>query len=359
MTKDDLRLDHIGFYVADLTAEAARLSRGYGLAPYAEATAWGCRSVAVGAGLVRFVLTQPTAGDHPGAAYLGRHGDGVADIALGVADATAAFRSAVNRGARPVSPPCARDGFVTAAVQGVGDVVHTFVQRPEGLDERALPGFAPTPAPMPATAGGLDAGLAEVDHLAVCVPSGVLGATVDFYRHVLDFQLIFAERITVGDQAMTTEVVKSGSVTLTLIEPDVSKEPGHIDEFLAAHGGAGVQHLAMSTADITAAVDTTGAGGVEFLPTPATYYDLLPDRVRPVKYPLAELRERSILVDEDHDGQLYQIFARSAHPRGTFFFELIERLGARSFGSGNIAALYQAVELQRANHRDARTEAAA
>lgn len=254
-----------------------------------------------------------------------------------------------------MSPPCARDGFVTATVQGVGDLVHTFVQRPESLDERALPGFTPTPA----TAGGLDAGLAEVDHLAVCVPSGELGATVDFYRHVLDFQLIFAERITVGDQAMTTEVVKSGSVTLTLIEPDASKEPGHIDEFLAAHGGAGVQHLAMSTADITAAVDTTGAGGVEFLPTPAAYYDLLPDRVRPVKYPLPELRRRSILVDEDHDGQLYQIFARSAHPRGTFFFELIERLGARSFGSGNIAALYQAVELQRANHRDARTEAAA
>ncbi|MEV0829601.1 4-hydroxyphenylpyruvate dioxygenase [Nonomuraea rubra] len=355
MTGDDLRLDHIAFYVTDLAAEADRLRRGYGLEPYAESTAWGCRSVAVGAGVVRFVLTQPTAADHPGTAYLGTHGDGVADLALGVADATAAFRAAVNRGARPVSPPCARDGFVTAAVQGVGDLVHTFVQRPEGLDERALPGFTPT-AP---TAGGLDAGLAEVDHLAVCVPSGELGATVDFYRHVLDFQLIFSERITVGDQAMTTEVVKSGSVTLTLIEPDASKEPGHIDEFLAAHGGAGVQHLAMSTVDITAAVDTTGAGGVEFLPTPATYYDLLPDRVGQVKYPLRELRQRSILVDEDHDGQLYQIFARSAHPRGTFFFELIERLGARSFGSGNIAALYQAVELQRANHRDARTEAAA
>ena len=40
-------------------------------------------------------------------------------------------------------------------------------------------------------------------------------------------------------------------------------------------------------------------------------------------------------------------FARSAHPRRTFFFEVIERLGARTFGSGNIRALYQAVETER------------
>ncbi|GAA2212382.1 4-hydroxyphenylpyruvate dioxygenase [Nonomuraea monospora] len=353
MSKDDLRLDHIGYYTADLAAEAGRLSSGYGLEPYARST--GGDALAVGGGLVRLVLTQPDTAGHPGAAYLDRHGDGVADIALGVTDAATAFRTAVDRGAVPVSPPTVRDGFVTATIRGAGDLVHTFVQRPAGADERALPGCTPLP---PAT-GALDAGLVEVDHLAVCVPSGDLAATVAFYRHVLDFQLIFAESITIGDQAMRTEVVKNGSVTLTLIEPDAAREPGHIDEFLAAHGGAGVQHLAMSTVDITAAVDAAGGGGVEFLPTPGTYYDLLAERLRPVKYPPHELRRRNILVDEDHDGQLYQIFARSAHPRGTFFFELIERLGARSFGSGNIAALYQAVELQRAHHRDTRTEAAA
>ena len=55
----------------------------------------------------------------------------------------------------------------------------------------------------------------------------------------------------------------------------------------------------------------------------------------------------SALIDEDHDGQLYQIFTMSVHPRNTIFFELIERIGARSFGSGNIKALYEAVELQR------------
>lgn len=43
-----------------------------------------------------------------------------------------------------------------------------------------------------------------------------------------------------------------------------------------------------------------------------------------------------------------QIFAESIHPRRTFFYELIDRRGARSFGSNNIKALYEAIERQRA-----------
>jgi 4-hydroxymandelate synthase len=39
-----------------------------------------------------------------------------------------------------------------------------------------------------------------------------------------------------------------------------------------------------------------------------------------------------------------QIFAESMHVRRTLFLELIERRGARGFGSGNIKALYEAKE---------------
>ncbi|MEV4392967.1 4-hydroxyphenylpyruvate dioxygenase [Nonomuraea sp. NPDC049607] len=363
---DDLRLDHIGFYVGDLEAETARLSDTLGLTAYAAAEDGRARSAAVGANRISFVLTQPLTADHPGAGYLDRHGDGVCDVALGVPDAAAAYHEAVRRGARPVSAPAGRDGLVTAAIHGFGDVVHTFVQRPAGAGERVLPagagervlpGFRST-APRTSGAGP---GLLAVDHLAVCVPAGELDATVEWYRRVLGFEFTFAERIAVGSQAMTTKVVRShgGEVTFTLIEPDVTRTPGHIDEFLRDHGGAGVQHLALAADDIVAAVQATADRGVEFLTAPDAYYTLLAERVRPVKYRLEDLARLDILVDEDHDGQLYQIFARSTHPRDTFFFELIERLGARSFGSGNISALYRAVELQRSGQRDARTEAAA
>jgi 4-hydroxymandelate synthase len=42
------------------------------------------------------------------------------------------------------------------------------------------------------------------------------------------------------------------------------------------------------------------------------------------------------------------LFAKSTHPRRTFFFEVIERREALTFGSANIKALYQAVERERA-----------
>ncbi len=60
------------------------------------------------------------------------------------------------------------------------------------------------------------------------------------------------------------------------------------------------------------------------------------------------LRELNVLVDQDNEGELFQIFARSTHPRRTFFFEIIERRDALTFGSANIKALYEAVERERA-----------
>jgi 4-hydroxymandelate synthase len=245
----------------------------------------------------------------------------------------------------PLSPPTRHGDLITATILGFGDVEHTFVQRAEGTDERALPGFHP----VPVGTGPSRYSLGDVDHFAVCVPAGTVDATVEFYKNVLDFELIFVERIEVGSQAMTTKVVqsRSGSVTFTLIEPDVTRDPGHIDGFLTDHYGAGVQHIAFSTDNIVEAIGAVRDNGVEFLGTPDMYYRLLPERVELARYTVEELKEFSVLVDEDHDGQLYQIFTKSVHPRNTIFMELIERLGARSFGSGNIASLYEAVELER------------
>ena len=51
-----------------------------------------------------------------------------------------------------------------------------------------------------------------------------------------------------------------------------------------------------------------------------------------------------MLVDQDHWGQMYQIFTQSMHIRRTLFLELIERHGALTFGTSNIKALYEAKE---------------
>jgi 4-hydroxymandelate synthase len=342
----DMTVDHIEFYVTDISAKAAWWVDRYGFAVGAATDESAqARSVVLRHNEVDLVLTESADVDHVAAAYVKKHGDGVGNIALGVPDAAVAFDEAVRRGARPISRPVTIDGVTTAAIAGFGDVAHTFVQRDGDPPRRPFPGVGLTAAPV----GQSPVPLGKLDHFAVCIDAGELDRTVEFYRNVLDFELTFEERVAVGNQAMTTTVVEStsGAMTLTLIEPDVSCEPGHIDGFLRDHGGAGVQHMAFATEDIVSTLDVLAARGVAFLEAPGSYYTMLAERVTPIRGSIDELRRRDILIDEDHDGQLYQIFTMSVHPRNTIFFELIERIGARSFGTGNIKALYEAVELQR------------
>jgi 4-hydroxymandelate synthase len=347
---ENMTVDYVEFYVTDIDKNIKWLVDGYGCAVRA-ASAGGpepVRSVVVGQGDVDLVLTEPVEQDHPAAAYVGRHGDGVANIGLRVPDAAVAFDRAVRGGARPVSPPVERNGVVTASIIGFGDVTHTFVQRPVGSAAHDAHGLSA----VPTDDAGRDTGLLAVDHFAVVVEPGQIDDTVGFYQQALDFDLTLDERIETGAQAMFIKVVqsKSRAVTLTLIESDASMESGHVDDFLKDHGGAGVQHMALSTADILTSVRAIGGNGIELLSTPDTYYELLAERVRPDRHTVAELRALDILLDEDHDGQLYQIFAKSVHPRKTIFLEIIERAGASTFGSSNIKSLYEAVETQR--HRD-------
>jgi 4-hydroxymandelate synthase len=226
------------------------------------------------------------------------------------------------------------------------------VQR-DGEDPLGLPaGFVAVGSSAhdagPASAAG-HPGLLEIDHFAVCVNIGELDETITYYQQALGFTEIFEERIVVGSQAMMSKVVqsRSGDITFTVIQPDPLADPGQIDEFLKNHDGSGVQHIAFSSDDAARSVRTLGARGVEFLSTPSTYYELLGQRVELRRHGLDALRELNILVDEDHGGQLFQIFTRATHARRTLFFEVIERLGAKTFGSSNIKALYEAVELER------------
>jgi 4-hydroxymandelate synthase len=197
-------------------------------------------------------------------------------------------------------------------------------------------------------------GLLEVvDHLAVCLPAGELGPATQRYKDAFGFTEIFSEYVEIGDQGMESRVVQSlsGGVTLTLLQPDVVRQRGQLDDFLAWHGGAGVQHIAFRTDDIVAAVRTFSARGVGFAATPASYYEVLEQRLGPIEVPVAELKDVGVLVDRDHWGQMFQIFTQSMHVRRTLFLELIERRGARTFGTSNIHALYEAKERELAAER--------
>ncbi len=340
----DFGLGHVEFRVADLAAASAEMTDLYGFRPVARADSSDSDSLALQQGRITLVLTQARTESHPAADFVRAHGDAVADIAFTVPDVPTAFADAVERGAHPLASPSRRaDGRTTAVIAGFGDVVHTLT---EAGRPAVPPAFTPLPDAVDARPGEL---LVDIDHFAVCLESGDLDRAVEFYTRVLGFRMTFTEDIAVGAQAMESKVVQSpsGEITFTLIQPVATAAPGQINRFVKDHGGPGVQHLAFSTADIVETVGTLGGRGVGFLSVPDSYYAMLPGRLDLARHTTERLRERNVLVDEDHDGQLFQIFTRSTHPSNTLFYEVIERFGARTFGSGNIKALYEAVEAER------------
>ena len=343
-------IDHVEYYVGDLAKSAAALCDAFGFQVAGRQPAGGGpsgqQSLLLAHGQIRLLVTAATSASHPVARYVKRHGDGIAVIAFGTDDVRQTFAETVAAGAKPMASPVfagAGDAVVGAAVvAGFGDVLHKLVERADPAGEFAPGDIEMTPA---AGSGGEDL-LEALDHVAVCLQPGELDRTVRFYRDVFGLAQIYDERIEVGNQAMLSKVVQdeAANVTFTLIEPDLSREPGQIDEFLAAHNGAGVQHLAFRTADIAAAVRTISGRGVQFLVAPSGYYQTLQARLGMLAIPVPVLRKLNVLADRDRWGQMFQIFARSTHERHTFFLELIERKGALTFGSRNIKALYEALE---------------
>lgn len=347
-----LGIDHVEFYVGDLEKSAAALCGSFGFHtacavpdetgdPGGASTA-GSRSLLLRQGSIKLLLTAASSPRHPAADYVQRHGDGVASIAFRTDNVRREFAVAVAGGARAIEAPAiagregrlAGDRFVgQAVVSGFGDVTHRLVERAG-------------PAMEGEAAHRRDGDLFEaLDHAAICLLPGELEPAVRFYRDAFGFAHTFDERIEVGGQAMISKVIqdRAGAVTFTFLEPDANLEPGQIDQFLSAHGGSGVQHLALRTGDIVHAVRALSHRGVEFLTAPAGYYRALPGRLGSFAIPVDVLREVNVLADRDQWGQLFQIFGHSTHERRTFFFELIERRGARTFGSGNIRALYEAL----------------
>ncbi|MCM4083118.1 4-hydroxyphenylpyruvate dioxygenase [Paractinoplanes hotanensis] len=313
------------------------LAEHLGFRPFAAA---GETSVALRNGPVVVVVTAPSRSGDPIERYLEAHGSGIADVAMSSTDVGGDRARAIAAGATPAGG---------TAVGGFGPVRHTLV----AAHAEPLPpdrGWQPA---GPAAGPGGSLAIRALDHVAVCLPGGTLQSTADFYGAALGLGRYSSEYIEVGTQAMDSVVVRSssGGVTFTLIEPDETHTAGQIDEFLRNHGGAGVQHLAFLVEDIVTAVRRATAGGLPFLSTPDSYYEMLTSRLGHLAESIDDLRETNVLADRDEWGYLLQIFTRSPYPRRTLFFELIQRHDARGFGSANIKALYEAVERDRA--RDA------
>jgi 4-hydroxyphenylpyruvate dioxygenase len=149
---------------------------------------------------------------------------------------------------------------------------------------------------------------------------------------------------------------KESGIKLANNEPVTPNyEASQIYTFVEANQGPGVQHVAFHVPVISPAVDGLRRAGIEFLDTPATYYDVVPERLASQKVTnfaedLDELRRLGVLVDGEDGRYLLQIFMVEGgllyddERAGPFFYEVIQRCGARGFGEGNFRALFEAIE---------------
>jgi len=345
--------DYVELYVGNVLQAAHFYRTAFGFTPVAycglETGVRDRASVVMEQNGIRLILTSALDNSSPIADHVKLHGDGVKDIALKVDDATEAFEFMVSRGARPIMEPTLfvnEETAVTKATVGTfGDTMHSFIQSEAGGGS-LMPGYRQIETPLT----GISTGLQTIDHVAICVEEGQLDRWTEFYEQTLGFRQSHSEDVGSEYSAMNSRVVQneSGSIKFPIIEPARGKRKSQIDEYLAFHHGAGVQHVALSSENIIRSVHELRSNGNEFLRPPQVYYNMLEDRIGKIAEDISTLRELNILADCDEWGYLMQIFTKPLQTQPTLFIEIIQRKEARGFGGGNIKALFEAVELEQA-----------
>jgi 4-hydroxyphenylpyruvate dioxygenase len=348
------RVHHVEFWVGNAKQASFFYRKTFGFSQVAyrglETGERNLSSYVLNQNKTTFLLSTPLHCDHPAAEHIKKHGDGVRDIALEVADADFAFEEAVRRGAKPFSEP--RDltddsGTIRhAAVHTYGDTIHSLISYKD-YKGPFLPGFIENRIEERQT------GILRVDHMVGNVELGKMNEWADFYHNVFGFH----RYISFDDKDISTEysalmsIVMSDdsySVKFPINEPAPGKRKSQIDEYLEAYCGPGVQHIALQVKDVLYTVDRLQQNGLEFLRVPDAYYEVLRDRVGALDEPMEEIKRLGILVDRDQEGYLLQIFSKPVEDRPTVFFEIIQRKGSRGFGKGNFKALFEALELEQA-----------
>jgi 4-hydroxyphenylpyruvate dioxygenase len=349
-------MDHIRFAVGNARQAAHFYSTAFGMTCVAyRGPEQGYRDAVeyvLTSGRVRFVLTGPARAGTRLAQRVAAHGDGVSDLAIEVPDVDRAVAFARLQGATVLAEPADvtdEHGTVRlAALATYGDTRHSLVDRSD-YHGPFLPGFIAR-APLVRPGRRL---FQAVDHCVGNLELGRMDTWVSFYNRVMGFENMaefVGEDIATRYSALMSKVVTSGNhrVKFPLNEPAISTRRSQIDEYLEFYGGPGVQHIALATGDIVGAVTAMRDRGVEFLDTPASYYDALGEWVGDTRVPIQTLRDVGVLADRDEDGYLLQVFTKPVQDRPTVFFELIERHGSMGFGKGNFKALFEAIEREQA-----------
>ena len=254
-----------------------------------------------------------------------------------------------------------------------GNTTFRFVQR-DGYAAQ-FPGYVAHPT---ARGGQNRFGFAKVDHITSNFRT--LQPMVLWMKHVMGFEEFWniqfhtEEDIAQGNQHGTglKSIVMWDPVSTVKFANNEPSRPrfknSQINVYVEDQRGEGIQHLALAVKEIVPTVKAMRATpGLDFLGTPAAYYDYLPERIQKsgivrIDEDLKELRDLQILIDGHKEHQyLLQIFMKENsqllkdRESGPFFYEIIQRKGDKGFGGGNFKALFESIERAQAAEK-ARTE---
>jgi 4-hydroxyphenylpyruvate dioxygenase len=370
------RLEALHYYVHDLERSRRFYTR---MMDFAETAASSPeftrdthqRSALFEAGNVKVLVSEPTGtGTSDASLHLRKHPDGVGMLVFEVDDIDRTFRLVESRGGTPTTDVVTvRESPGTFQTFGIttpfGDTEFRFVSR------RDFPALYPCLLRHPEPLGGTNRfGFGHIDH----VTSNFLTMkpALLWMEHVLGFEEFWEVQFHTADVTKQRDAAMqahgSGLRSVVMRDPHsgvkfANNEPwrpdfqaSQIQLFHEDLRGDGVQHAALTVKDILAATKGLRERGVEFMPTPGSYYDMLPERlvrigVERVDEAIATLRELGILVDGGARGSyMLQIFLKDSAglyqepAAGPFFFEIIQRKGDEGFGAGNFRALFESIE---------------
>ncbi|WP_420382125.1 4-hydroxyphenylpyruvate dioxygenase [Novosphingobium sp.] len=286
----------------------------------------------------------------PAAYFASEHGASACGMGWRVRDAAKAYAAAIARGAEPVEVTTGPMELRLPAIRGIGGSIIYLIDRyagaPSGsdlsiydIDFVYLPGVDRAPA---------GAGFHTIDHLTHNVYGGRMAHWAGFYERVFGFREIRYFDIKGEYTGLTSKAMTApdGKIRIPLNE-EGGAGGGQIDEFLRAYNGEGIQHIAFACEDLIGGWDHLKGIGTPFMTAPpATYYEMLDERLPGHGEPVADLQSRGILLDGSTTAGdprlLLQIFSEAQI--GPVFFEFIQRKRDEGFGEGNFTALFESME---------------
>ena len=283
-------------------------------------------------GDIHFLLNMEPSGH--AAEFRNAHGPSASAMAFRVADAGAALKEAIARGAT-----ASEAELGLPAIEGIGGSYLYLVDRPaaQALCESDFETIAEC---------GPGAGLHTLDHLTHNVNRGRMDHWAAFYERVFNFRQIRYFDIEGQQTGLLSRAMTAPDDKIRIPLNESQDDYSQIAEYLKEYRGEGIQHLAFATDDIFKTVDVLRANGVKFQDSPETYYDMIDKRLPGHGHDVQAMRRRRILIDgspETGEGLLLQIFTENMV--GPIFFEIIQRKGNEGFGEGNFKALFESIEL--------------